>query len=660
MRKQFAILAACLAGSVVACGGSDDPAGTGGIGGATGSNNGDATWTIFVYGHADHSLSNSLVTDMAEMTRAKLNEDVRVVLLADWDASAQDTANNAQFRTGVEWYQVLGNDKAPRLLSNEPEKNLDDPAELTGAIKKAFTDFPAERYGLILWDHGGAWDHGYGGDTQDGTGEPEGMAVPSLATAIQAGLSGAGLTGQRPLEFLSFDTCLMQTAEVAFAMRDFAKVYIANAEIDYGDGWNYEDTFTFLSQNTGVDALEFAKKENEYWNAQHVKAGMDDKLLRAHAAIDTTKLDAVASSSAALADAFAFTSDAALPVARAAYFALPAYSATFADGQNLPTYRDQGMLMQALQAGDALGTEAGAVYDALQGAIVASSLGDMRQGQLGIQLGMPPADQIDAGWLDNYAAKAKAWNDVGRWSEILGGVASAADSAGPVIEHELENGDCPDAQNLPTVVFRTDDSDVAMVQFNLVKRHSEDPSKLVMLGVVTAGIVQPGETYEMAWSGQIGMVGSGDQGQPASVFPWMMQSKDVNSDSMLPPILAVPGVVEVSAQSTEAFLLFMDGDATASTVIIREGEQSVAFEMDQFVADMPGVTFAPMISVIDPNDPEGSGTMVGTSFELPASGGVPVGGASAPVGEYQLLTIATDVWGNRSTVTDNVTIQTAF
>ena len=156
------------------------------------------TWTIFVYGHGDHNLSPSLANDIDKMSKAELGPNVNVIVLADWNASAEDGDGNKIYATGSEWYRIRGGGQEPELLRTEPEQDLDDGATLEGAIARAFRDYPADRYGLVLWNHGGSWDGGYGSDMQDGTRpQPAGMSVPNVAKAVRAGLDGAGLGGGR-------------------------------------------------------------------------------------------------------------------------------------------------------------------------------------------------------------------------------------------------------------------------------------------------------------------------------------------------------------------------------------------------------------------------------------------------------------------------------
>ena len=45
---------------------------------------------------------------------------------------------------------------------------MDNADTLIDFINWGITKYPAKRYGLVLWDHGGQWT-GYGGDSQNGT-----------------------------------------------------------------------------------------------------------------------------------------------------------------------------------------------------------------------------------------------------------------------------------------------------------------------------------------------------------------------------------------------------------------------------------------------------------------------------------------------------------
>jgi hypothetical protein len=179
------------------------------------------TWTILVYGHGDHELSNTLLSDLAEMASAELSPDVQLLVFADWDASRSIAGESSHFPTGAIWYRVRGQGHELERFEEGPELDFDDPAVLAAAVSRAFTEFPSERRGLVLWDHGGGWAVGFGGDSQDGTRrKAPGLPTDQVAAAIQSGLAQAGLTGKQRLDFLSFDACLMGGAESISAFSD--------------------------------------------------------------------------------------------------------------------------------------------------------------------------------------------------------------------------------------------------------------------------------------------------------------------------------------------------------------------------------------------------------------------------------------------------------
>ena len=109
--------------------------------------------------------------------------------------------------------------------------NMGNPDTLRDFIRFCQDGFPAERYGLIMWDHGGGSIVGFGHD--------EKFYDDALTLAdMERAFDEAGLAEER-LEFLGFDACLMATVEMAVLARKFARVMIASADLEPGEGWDY-------------------------------------------------------------------------------------------------------------------------------------------------------------------------------------------------------------------------------------------------------------------------------------------------------------------------------------------------------------------------------------------------------------------------------------
>ena len=82
----------------------------------------------------------------------------------------------------------------------------------------------------------------------------------------------------------------MSGVEVTSAFTELTKVYIANAELDYGPGLDYEGTLSWLAANPGASAADFARAEAMLWDAHHREASRVDGFYRSHAAWDMTPL----------------------------------------------------------------------------------------------------------------------------------------------------------------------------------------------------------------------------------------------------------------------------------------------------------------------------------------------------------------------------------
>jgi Clostripain family len=206
------------------------------------------------------------------MMQVGSNQNVKMVVQADYK-SVNGVARALITKGGVTDTQEL------------PELNSDDPQNLANFIAAGIQRYPAQHYGLVLWDHGGQW-FGYGGDD---TSDSYGMTLPEVHTAVSAALRYVGLP---QLDILSFDTCLMGGLEPLMEEADLAKIYLANPEIDYGDGWDYAAVLNYLQQNPSSSLNDFGKAEVKAYAAHH-NSDPADLQYRAHVAYDLSKVESL-------------------------------------------------------------------------------------------------------------------------------------------------------------------------------------------------------------------------------------------------------------------------------------------------------------------------------------------------------------------------------
>jgi Clostripain family len=611
----------------------------------------EAAWTFLVYGHGDHNLSNSLLTDLQEMAQAELGEPgaINVLALTDWDSSQAIAGTDQAFPDGVQLFRIPGGGADLELLAEGPEANLDDPAVLTELVGTVFKAYPAKRRAVVLWDHGGAWSGGFGSDTQNGTdASPTAMPAEAIPRALLSGLRAAGVEASPPLDVVAFDTCLMAGAEIVYPFRSVSRVYIANAEIDYGPGWDYTATLTHLAANPDDDAVDVAKAEVGYWQKHHVKASANDALLRSHVALDLSAVpgfaDATQALTAALQESTTFP---AVELGRAGFYALPPYASRFENGaSSAPGLRDFGQVLESLASTEsdaAVAKAAKGARQALEALVLARSQGSIREssGQAGIHVEMSLASQLGPSLLSSYAKRASQWSQASGWQNLLGAVADASDAEPPTFQHSVLNADGASAALPPVLQLTTVDTDTAKGTVYLGR--ALDDQTIAFLGLVGSGLLEPASDYTFAWDGTVATFADG---QPAMLDIWL----DVGSGNA-EPVLMVPGVLSAGGEQLETALVFTPSEAAASAAVVSLGEVSSTLGLGEIRQSYPDATFTPLYVGIDASTGE-QGLLTGDPIPLPASGELAFSTEYVAAGTYLFFTSITDVWGNSTTELD--------
>lgn len=366
-------------------------------------------WTVAVYLQADHNLDSSALMDLEEMTRAGPLKNVSVVYQLD--------RNDDVAASGVQRGVILNGKR--KVVQRLPELNSDDPRNVASFVQWAYKAYPGRQRALIMWDHGGQWDGGFGGD-EHGPGLKNGEAGTLTPEALAGALKTA--LGSKPLDVLAFDTCLMGGAELMAQFAPYARIFIANPELDYGDGWNYAPTLKFMNAQPNAPLKVFAQQEVKFWQAQHREA-LDDRLYAVHAAYD---LSVWPQTQRAINEfAAALSAQQKNPALAGAFWRARAesiqYSYSTEDGQPGLTrpYVDLGHYAGKIAAfvPDAgLKAKAAALNRALSGLVIARSLGDKRQAASAVSIYFPTHRDLlpDQALLARYAKLP--FNAGGQWN----------------------------------------------------------------------------------------------------------------------------------------------------------------------------------------------------------------------------------------------------
>ena len=399
----WALFAAALIALLSACGG-----GGGGSSGGNGNGNppptGPAKWTYLVYIAADNTLSDMAEFNIDQMAQAASSNDVRVVVQVEQslqyspDAIA-DTLRGTVTHGDLQFASMGGN------------VNMADRQTLADFIKWGKQTYPADRYAVVLWSHGGGWkaNKASRGAMQDlGSGEGL-MSLKDIAWALQE----AG-----GVDLVNFDACLMSMYEVAFELRNAAKVMVASEETIPGTGNPYDRVLGRLVANPSQDAATLAKGIVDDYDAFYRASGRDATTL---AAIDLSRLAAldatVRESAALLADS--------LPTERiaieAARDAAPHYE--YANNRDLIAFADE---LATRANSPALRAQAAKLASAARAAVLASRVfvtaGSAVAGSQGLAIYLPAPATTTSQELATYQSllTSNAAGSAGRpWSDFV-------------------------------------------------------------------------------------------------------------------------------------------------------------------------------------------------------------------------------------------------
>ena len=205
--------------------------------------------TIMVYaiGTDLESTASCLSADVKEMMAATPNSDLNLVLQV---GGCTDFRNN-YMTDGITQRFSIANGNIEKL-SDLGDVSMVEPETLEDFIKFSKENYPAEKYILVLWDHGGGVPLGFGYDElHDGT-----LTEIEMAQAI----------GNCDIEFESiiFNACLMGSLEVAKALDPYTEYIIAAESPTWGSayydiGINYTNFLNYIGPDFNGTAKDYGE-----------------------------------------------------------------------------------------------------------------------------------------------------------------------------------------------------------------------------------------------------------------------------------------------------------------------------------------------------------------------------------------------------------------
>lgn len=221
------------------------------------------TWTIMLYQDADDKvLEQDIYIDFNEAERVGSSDRVNIVAQLDRYVGG--------FRGDGDWTDTrryhLQRDNSLDAISSPfqsiGEVDMSNPQVLFDFVTWAIQNYPADKYVLIMSDHGMGWPGGWT--------DPEPNSGPRVNVPIARAIGDAMYlqdidaalgaireqTGLDAFELVGMDACLMGHMEVFTALAPHARYAVASQEVEPAVGWAYTSFLTDLVNNPDITGKE--------------------------------------------------------------------------------------------------------------------------------------------------------------------------------------------------------------------------------------------------------------------------------------------------------------------------------------------------------------------------------------------------------------------
>lgn len=228
--------------------------------------------TVLLYMVGENSLAPYLASDLNELAQGALSLSSKDVMLVYLDGIKLPRL----FRYYVKGGQVY----CDTVKKYNSDVISTDTTVMSSILHDAFNAYPAQGYGLIMWSHGNGWLY-------DSSRSSAAAIARRRTIGIDNGRNTMSNTGQameieelasvlgkldKPLDFLFFDACFMQGAEVAYALRNCTRYIVGSPAEIPGPGAPYQKMVTPMFADS-ADIAGMVDAYYSYYNDNEIKEG---------------------------------------------------------------------------------------------------------------------------------------------------------------------------------------------------------------------------------------------------------------------------------------------------------------------------------------------------------------------------------------------------
>ena len=216
-------------------------------------------WTIMIYlcgsdlesGHVSETGGGYANRDIKEILSVNNQpDDVNIII---------ETGGSTAWTSGNKGYDISSTSLGRYHVRN---KQLINDATLTNAamgdsntfqsfLEWGLTFYPAQKTGVILWNHGGAMRGVCYDETEIGGDDP--LLNSEVTEAVSKAFTNTGRTEK--LEWIGYDACLMQVQDIAEFNSQYFNYMVGSEESEAGEGWDYDTWLDDLYADKSTETI---------------------------------------------------------------------------------------------------------------------------------------------------------------------------------------------------------------------------------------------------------------------------------------------------------------------------------------------------------------------------------------------------------------------
>ncbi len=263
---------------------------------------GQVKWTFMVYLDGDNDLEEFAMLDFNEMERVGSSADVNIIVqfdrIPDYDTTQGDWSETRRYKVIKD---TDTNKITSPVLQNLGEKNMGDSSTLISFIEWTKTNYPANNYALILWNHGGGWRKKSTGHEIISTSSVfENKSAEQIRQLLLKSRDKQNLITSENVvkdvcwddtdadhlsskevsqalkmsnfhpDIIAFDACLMAMIENCFQLKNNAGILVGSEETEPGDGWKYNTLLEDLKSNPNITTRALSDKMVQRYGESYI------------------------------------------------------------------------------------------------------------------------------------------------------------------------------------------------------------------------------------------------------------------------------------------------------------------------------------------------------------------------------------------------------